>query len=523
MPERLTRADHYPLIAASALTIPFLAALFFHDYVPGWDESFQLSAAGRLAEGLGLSIYQTGLVLHENDFRFLAEWAPGYSMMIALLLKAGLSLDIASKAFKTAAILTALYTWFRLAHRYTGSRMITFLFLAFLTGLMALNHGNVTDIMIIMLFPVLTLLVTGEHRPCNFLWISLVLALMVLFKYSMTFLLAGVAFWILWEFRNRLSQAIGYLFISLMLPLLLWLTLIIVSKNLWGRFTFFDKNPFPDNFSDAIGFVPGILTEWIAGLTIKPFFGVVNNFSIINHPWFIPMLVVMILLLPPVILILIRVYHRGEADRRMIIWIITTALASLLMLGGMTFKYPRDLYYPAREVRYFIFLTLLIYVVILSWPKWVGLVKKNKLIRSGIFTGGVFLVFLMAMTLFSMRFGQLWAEYSSEKQFVTEVVNEVEHENPSGTSVVISYTRFRITQWENLVPRTVLVQPNIDYFPKEIAFENTPLVFFIFDSLEVLQIPGLKDILKDTSLQYKKKESLLIAWRPYINGERFKK
>ncbi len=522
MPERLNLRDHLPYFAAVGISSPFLIFLFLYDYYPGWDESFQLLAAVRFSQGLGLTIYDAAGVLRENDFRFLAEWAPGYSLLISAWMKTGISLDMACKLFKVATILLCLYAWFRLAVKSIRSAPVLFLLLAFLAGLLILNHTNITDLIIMALYACLTLLITGELKY-RLIWISLLLSVMILLKYSVLFLLPATALWLMAEHRKEWRRGIIRAVLALALPLLTWGVLMLLSKTTWGRFTMFDKQPLPTDLATIIGYLPGIVTEWFTGLTVKPFFGYVTNLVLLDRTGWVPALIFLIFAIPLLTLFLVRHAATGSYPRKLVAWFLTGSLTALVMFGLLTLKYPREIWYPAREVRYFLFLSLLLYMMLLSVPYITLLPKRFGIFRNRIIRSAVFFLVLGVVTLFTLRFGEIWKAWQEDRAFITGVITDAGRQHPGHTPVAVAYTAFSMFQWNNHLSRTVLVQPSVDYFPHRLEFTHPALVFFAFRDGEISGIRGVGPNLDDLSLRRKKHKDLLIAWRPFKHEEKFKK
>jgi len=93
------------LLITFVFLIPFGITYFSNEYLPGYDEAWQVQAAKRLYCGEGYTASRddirfnkrTCFDLASNQFDYLAAWPPGYSLTIAGLLGIGLKANSALK------------------------------------------------------------------------------------------------------------------------------------------------------------------------------------------------------------------------------------------------------------------------------------------------------------------------------------------------------------------------------------------------------------------------------------------
>lgn len=184
---------------ALLLVSPFLLMTALTPYLPGTDEGWQLHAASRLATGSGYSTYWSlPANLSAPTAEFLVAWPPGYSLVIAFLMKLGLPLFAAVKAFKIGCIVAAIWAWQWTARGLLVGALEQALFLAY-TGSAAVFYSfSPTDLFCWCLMGLLTELVLRFPRrdyAGDWLRAGLLLTGMVAMRYHSLFLLPAVGLW----------------------------------------------------------------------------------------------------------------------------------------------------------------------------------------------------------------------------------------------------------------------------------------------------------------------------------------
>ena len=199
-----------PLFLGGILILPFLYYLFkLFQYIPGFDETFQIEAGLRISRGLGNTYsWVLGKDLAEPNFTFQNAWPIGYSFILSTLLFIGLPLIIALKVLKTLVILSSIYFWIRFGNNFLNDIYSRIVFASLIAAHVILCSVSVTDMMIIMLVPVFSGLVFrlshNEDFPnydrlrvfVNPIAIGTIVALIILIKYSGLFLIFTGIGWI---------------------------------------------------------------------------------------------------------------------------------------------------------------------------------------------------------------------------------------------------------------------------------------------------------------------------------------
>lgn len=137
--ERIRHNGWY--LALTTVTIAAATGLSWHFFSlpldPWPDQAATLQAAIRLSNGLGLTTVGLGTDITQPAVVWLINWPPGYPLIVAALLKAGMDVETAVKSINAGALLLGTAGWIGLAMRYLSRKSV----LAIFCGLIVVSCG----------------------------------------------------------------------------------------------------------------------------------------------------------------------------------------------------------------------------------------------------------------------------------------------------------------------------------------------------------------------------------------------
>ena len=249
------------MIAASAVTVLVLILLFVvSPYQSDFDESFQITGAHSLAQGLGYTVSSISTVALETQQAWITGWPMGFSgYLLCMSMLFGCSAELAIKLFTLFCILFGSYNWIRLyADVNRGYKNIGF-FLAFISITLGACFTSKTTLFYWSFFPLITywLLQMNDRREQRYYYIklfliSLICALLIAFRFATVGLIAPIGLFILYYRRTEWMRIIMDGLFFIILPALVFLGLLWVNKHYSGMASsMFDAEKSHINFSSG--------------------------------------------------------------------------------------------------------------------------------------------------------------------------------------------------------------------------------------------------------------------------------
>ena len=364
---------------------PFFYVLFSNGYVSCTDETYQLQAAYRLANGQGNTCFRSPpLDLSIIKYDYLVHWPPGYSLAIASLMKLGISLDAVTKLFKALTIILGIILWLKLSNEFITNTNLRVIFLTFICITFTHLSFSPTDLFLLAVFPFFShlmlsvsinsrdyLIPSKKELSCLILS-SVIVSILILMKYqSLVFIPIGIL-WLLIQNKRKLTSAFIRIMFFCLPPSITYFTITYLNLRFGGSFTDFHSNSILDvtlNCEWWLNAMQGLLQALLA----KPFFvDKIISFLIaktglnINQNFLIDIFSLSFALL--LIYIFYKQRKKNLEIREITNWFLVCLFGMLAFLGFLTIFY-RDNFttIPLANTRYYSFLISLLIIIILSF------------------------------------------------------------------------------------------------------------------------------------------------------------
>ncbi len=208
-------------------------------YMPGGiDTAFQIQAAQRLASGHGLtyiSSYEEKIPdISSPKYVFLSSWPPGLSLLIFGFLTLGFNLFVSMLIINFLVTFFVLYTWslIGLYYKLKKLELVAFLIAIFLIILIR-NLLGMPDVFAIGIFAlVFYRLIKYGLSNRNLLYIGLLSGIIIVFKFSALYILAGVSFYVIFSCIKDFRKVFTFLLVYNSIPLLVFLGIKLYSHFL---------------------------------------------------------------------------------------------------------------------------------------------------------------------------------------------------------------------------------------------------------------------------------------------------
>lgn len=448
-------------ITAVLILSPYLFVFVYNHYYPGTDETYQLQAAYRLAGGYGCTTSPVELVdlpldLSKRKYINLSNWPPGYSFVIAGLLKTKIPLEVCAKLFKLVCTILGFSLWVSLANKYRLKPIFSLLFMAYLALLFFKYGSSPTDLFLWALMPLYASCLLSEKGGYirNAFIPGIIAGCMICFKYSAWIVLPLGIIWMLVVHRKNIVNAVvniaTYSVISL-IAILSSMMLSLKAPHAITNINLLDISKIVELFH--ISWIPKTLKS----LTITPLriedaiWKLSTLLGIANYQWVTYSISVVIAI--AVLLILYSAHKKGKIDKRLLRF---TLLTLVLQIGFLFFMRvylewnisdPLCHWTPLEQARYFfpmLPLMFLCLLVCLSNIEFSG--QTNKILET--FTCLLLFFVISLSVIYSSRYNGKWYSYYQKR---TKLINTVKDNcRNAPVTIIAEKSYFGMFLWEDM-------------------------------------------------------------------------
>lgn len=220
--QKLLSSPYMILWMGIVVITPLIVTLLMTSYyIPGLDETFQIQAAYHLAHGQGFVSARDAQVLDvaKPEFLYMNAWPIGYSGILALLVKIGVSLDMACVLFMIGSYALGLWGWHTASTFILHTHKGRILFVLGVLLLLVTWGVYATTTLTWSLMAWLTVAVIRYESAYRMIGksmtkeivlrltgISILLSAMIVMRYSNVAILPGIGLFLVWVHRDRLPH-----------------------------------------------------------------------------------------------------------------------------------------------------------------------------------------------------------------------------------------------------------------------------------------------------------------------------
>jgi hypothetical protein len=497
--------------------LPFLYTLFAHPYFSNVDESLQLQAAIRLANGQGY----TATLIPQNDlstpnYSYLIGWPIGYSFLLSILLKIGFSIEFSAKLIKGIVLIVGMVLWLKLFNSYAKNTLTKISCISLLGVISPRFASSCTDLMLWAIFPLLTLFMlsikevsseTRDHKKQRTLILTagVIISVAIIMKYlGLVFLLICLA-WLIFVYRRKYRDLAINSFLLTILPFITGFTIFYTNK-LYAN----SVGPVGDSINNHVNINFGLLQTFdtILYIFIPPgFLSIVTS----NLGWNPPIITTHILSTFAIFVIGYVLYKicRAGCFRELIRWFILAFALLFLFLGFLSlflWNYS-NCWNFLIECRYYYFVSpfILFFVVEFLFSKVSQ--RGARILAVSI----VVMSMIGALSYSGYRKHKSELNYNSKFPILNEVQKVKSANNKTSVVVIADDTKYNLLFQQQGIP-SYSVQ--CDQTLTEAAFFSKPTLVFIISN----ERPNCP---KDMSFNHANYPVAPIYWKVFNAGRLF--
>jgi hypothetical protein len=463
------------------LMVPFLFVIATAPYVPNRNETWQLHAAARMAQGLGYTTYwnipQDLSRIHTD---FLIAWPAGYSIITAGLMKLGLSTYAAAKAFKITLILAAVLIWHQLGLRFLSVNLSRALFIAYICAAAAFISFSLTDLFCWAGMGVLTLLMLtyADSRAVRHLIMSgLVLGAMILMRYHSLFLVPVAALWCFWlpseTVKGRLLRGMAIAAI----PILVHLAVAMTNIRAEGHVSTITAKVVNPGFQwEWLRDLPSIVL--LEALFLRSLLGRIAEGAFAGLAGSATTILGWASLFAMLLIVRRFLCEHWNKRRHLVVWLIMTSVALVMFLAALSIsRYGDAPWAPITEERYYwIVGALIVLVILISAEDSIMASLQPKWRQLGI--GAALAAGLLAITGYSINRYQRYSTEARLRQDLVSIVQEISNIERANSTIVFSDEFVRLLLLDGEFP----VYKNADgQLPPGTHFSNFTTLIWVTD------------------------------------------
>ena len=376
----MTERIKFVILIFILASIRILPMIIVGDYIPDTDNAFQIQSALRLLDGDGLTYISIGDYAAANpdistpNYVYASGFPPGFALLVAGFIYIGISIYVFMVMINFLLTFLILYGWWVMGNHYNLNKfeLMSFILSVFLIILVR-NLGVLTDLIAMGIMPIIFYLILKNKISIKTMALAGFLsALIVLFKYSALYIVAGMSLYIAYSYRRNIVALFKYLFIYLTLPISTFLCITIINnyKTSGDSVTNFSQNVFINSF------ISKFRVEWIFDFLKSVYFGTFRIDDIIIYLFNMIGItvgnlffyIISLGLLALTIWFCIKLYKRYLTCRDLLVLNNSMFMAAFLLLLFMSSKLASQVWHPLQETRYIIpiipLLILLVFLII---------------------------------------------------------------------------------------------------------------------------------------------------------------
>ena len=235
---------------AFLIILPYSITVCINPYHPETDETWQLQAAYRIANGEGYTCsWNPPQDLSVPHYDYLTNWPPGYPLIIAGIMKAGISLEWAAKVIKICLLFFGFLFWTIISDKFLETLWTKSIFVACISVTAIFYAFSSTDIFLWAIFPLfITLIILRKENTSRSIissaleYMVIVLAgilcsLLFLVKYlGVVFLPIGLALiWLSFSNKKDLKNLFLKSLLFILLPILTIIGVYLINTESAGQ------------------------------------------------------------------------------------------------------------------------------------------------------------------------------------------------------------------------------------------------------------------------------------------------
>jgi hypothetical protein len=201
----------------------FIFCILLQNYIPGYDESIQLEATIRMLLGFGYnSSWEISRNLSKPYFKFLSAWPIGYSLMVFVLIKLGLTISFACKIIKISTFFININVWLKVLKFYINEDYAINIFTILFSTFSIFLSRSITDLLVITILGLCMYVILFKK---NVVFLVLLSFCLISIKYTSLSLIPFLSICLL-RYGNK-----GFLFTLVYLSLVLFFTVALLNFN----------------------------------------------------------------------------------------------------------------------------------------------------------------------------------------------------------------------------------------------------------------------------------------------------
>jgi len=490
------------LFLALILLVPFISVLLLDGYVTNTDETWQLQAASRLTSGKGYTCsWKPAHDLGKPKYDHLIAWPPGYSIVVAGLLKTGFSMDSACKFVKLLLVILGVIFWSSILDGHLETDHAKYLLLAFLVSSAICYARSPTDLAFWGFFPLMLSCLSGGHMAVadsrrmlslpKIIIGSLTVSVLILFRYQGLVLIPIGTIWLLMFYRRNFREALFRISLFLFLPVATYLFIMYTNVKYGGASNIHTNAPM-QGFSVDWRYISGPLKAVVfAPLQLDKVVPRILHMAGLDR--------YQVLILDGsalfgaiiIVIVLVRFWKRSEKSRVVLQWFTLCLTCLIGFLGVLTmFYFSHNVWVPIEDSRYYWFLFPLLATMLLM-----SIESKEKTSGQGTkkVVCAVYYTAIIASWLgiigYSGFLHYKYAEYNREKAAILGHITSTSTTGEGAGRLVVANNPFiNMVLWDDFVPAYRDVELTLN---KDAHFSNPTFVYMVEGEREKEIMPNL--------------------------------
>lgn len=492
--------NYYSYILIVCVSLPFLLALWTNEYQPGNDESWQLQAAHRLAAGEGYNstrnILNQTFELSVGKYSYLPDWPPGYSLLIALHMQFGLTMDTAAKFIKSFFILLALFFWYRLSKQILQTVFFQLTFILFISVIIIDNQGSTTDIMSLALIPYLFgFFYSPKIKPSRLLIPGTIIAILIFVKYTnLVFVLVFSLLIFLSNFKE-IKTVVIKVFMFSVLPLTTYGFISLTNKIYASQSVFLNRGSYSLDFFADIHWMLFSFYYFLKNIFIQPLH-IHNVLDLLVSKPEIKFLCIATITLITTFLFIVLVYKQQKTDTHFqpsVLLLIAAVIGQIVFfffLAGFVYEQSKTTHFfqnwPFIRFRYSMFLALFVFLLFLRTIEFHASKKiKFKAVHLKIILVFFILTALVGQSSNAYEMHHNFRKYTNQKQTLIKKINRIKSNHSNSDLIVFAHSSAsKMLIAQNIFYTLRLPNPKNNY-----QFKNQTIVVCIESDKSNLSFP----------------------------------
>lgn len=369
------------------IVIIFISSLFYFNYQPTWDESFQIEAANRL---LINNSYDSSWVLPTDlskpTFKYLTAWPIGYSFLIYICLALGFNIKFSLIFIKILFIGLNLLIWSKASANFLINRRSKLFFKIIFSFVLIVDSISTTEIVLMSIFGGITCLVFNENLPKIklYLYLGILLSIAFIFKYTAVVLIFSTLVYLIFELNEIKNYK--YILLKFLPPIIIVVVTIfyfnyINSNNVSTLTNFNSLSKF--YFIKNISLFQLTTTVFLKSIQIPI---LVKKGLLYYYNYVLSNYAITVFVIPLFFVVTKKVMVK---NLKYIIVVFLSAIFLLLVISTLFFTNP-DKWYPLIEPRYYVPFSPLL---LIFYSHVITFYDKNVYLNKLIFCGTILIIF----------------------------------------------------------------------------------------------------------------------------------